>query len=102
MTPKIIKLKEKYKDDKQKLNQEIFKLYKEHGINPLGGCLPLLIQIPIFWAFFVLLRTTIELRQAPFLGWINDLSLKDPYYILPILMTVAMFFQQRMTIKDPR
>jgi len=102
MAPKISKLKEKYKDDKQKLNQEIFKLYKEHGINPLGGCLPLLIQIPIFWAFFVLLRTTIELRQAPFLGWIEDLSLKDPYYILPILMTVAMFFQQRMTIKDPR
>ena len=102
MAPKISKLKEKYKDDKQKLNQEIFKLYKEHGINPLGGCLPLLIQIPIFWAFFVLLRTTIEMRQAPFLGWITDLSLKDPYYILPILMTVAMFFQQRMTIKDPR
>ncbi len=102
MAPKLNKLKEKYKEDKQRLNQEIFKLYREHKINPLGGCLPLLIQIPIFWAFFVLLRSTIELRQAPFVGWLQDLSLMDPYYILPILMSVSMFFQQKMTIKDPR
>jgi len=102
LAPKINKLKEKLKEDKQKLNQEIFKIYREHKINPLGGCLPLLVQIPIFWAFFVLLRSTIEMRQAPFMGWIKDLSLMDPYYILPILMSVSMFFQQKMTIKDPR
>ena len=102
MAPKINKLKEKYKDDKQRLNQEIFKLYREHKINPLGGCLPLLVQIPIFWAFFVLLRSTIEMRQAPFMAWIKDLSLPDPYFILPVLMSVSMFFQQKMTIKDPR
>ncbi|MCI0531611.1 MAG: membrane protein insertase YidC [candidate division Zixibacteria bacterium] len=102
MAPKINKLKEKFKEDKQRLNQEIFKLYKEQKVNPLGGCLPLLVQIPIFWAFFILLRSTIELRQAPFAGWITDLSLMDPYYILPILMALSMFVQQKMTIKDPR
>jgi len=102
MAPKINKLKEKYKEDKQKLNQEIFKLYREHKINPLGGCLPLLIQIPIFWGLFVLLKSTIEMRQAPFVGWIKDLSIADPYYILPVIMAVAMFFQQKMTMKDPR
>lgn len=102
LAPRINKLKEKFKDDKQKLNQEIFKLYREHKINPLGGCLPMLVQVPIFWAFFVLLRSTIELRQAPFVAWLKDLSLMDPYYILPVLMTVAMFLQQKMTMKDPR
>ena len=102
MAPKINKLKEKYKEDKQKMNQEIFKLYREHKMNPLGGCLPMLVQIPIFWAFFVLLRSTIEMRQAPFMGWIKDLSLMDPYYILPVLMSVSMYFQQKMTMKDPR
>ena len=62
----------------------------------------MLIQIPIFWALFVLLKSTIEMRQAPFVGWIKDLSIADPYYILPVIMAVAMFFQQKMTMKDPR
>ncbi len=100
--PKMESLKEQYKNDPQKLNQEMLKLYKEHGVNPLGGCLPMLLQMPIFFALFRVFRNTIELRGQPFIFWITDLSQKDPYYILPILMGVMMFLQQKMTIKDPK
>ena len=95
--PKMTELKERYKDDKQKLNAAVMELYKTHKINPLGGCLPVVIQIPVFIAFYQLLSYAIELRHAPFFGWIQDLSAKDPYYITPIIMGATMLIQQKMT-----
>ncbi|MCJ7508664.1 MAG: membrane protein insertase YidC [candidate division Zixibacteria bacterium] len=102
LQPKITQLREKHKDDTQRMNQEMMKLYKEHGVNPLGGCLPLLLQMPLFYGLFVIFRTTIELRGAEFAWWLKDLSQKDPYYILPLIMSIAMFWQQKITMKDPK
>lgn len=102
LQPKMAAIKEKYKKDPQRMNQEIMKLYKDQGVNPLGGCLPLLVQMPVFYALFVVFRSTIELRGASFVFWLNDLSQMDKYYILPIIMAVTMFWQQKMTIKDPK
>lgn len=100
--PKLAALQKKYKDDKPRLNQEMMALYKTHGVNPFGGCLPVLLQIPVFVSFFNILYTTIELRQAPFM-WVADLSAKDPYYVLPIIMGLTMFLQQRMQpVADPK
>jgi YidC/Oxa1 family membrane protein insertase len=95
--PKITELREKYKNDQAKLGQETMALYKEHKINPLGGCLPILIQIPVFIGLYKTLLYAIELRHSPFFGWIQDLSAKDPYYITPIVMGVTQFIQQKMT-----
>jgi YidC/Oxa1 family membrane protein insertase len=95
--PRMAELKERFKDDKQKLNAAVMELYKTHKINPLGGCLPVIIQIPVFIAFYQLLSYSIELRHAPFFGWIQDLSAKDPYYITPIIMGATMLIQQKMT-----
>jgi len=100
--PLITELRDKYKKDPQRLNKEIMKLYKEYGVNPFGGCLPLLLQMPLFWALFTICRSTIELRGAKFVFWLNDLSQMDPYRILPIIMAVTMFWQQKITIKDPK
>ena len=103
LQPKLKALKAKYKKAKQdiaqrrKLNEETMALYKEHGVNPAGGCLPLLIQLPIFWGFFRLLVVAVEFRHSPFILWINDLSVKDPYYITPILMGITQFISQKMT-----
>lgn len=97
LQPEMVKLKEKHKEDKEALNKEIMDLYKRHKVNPLGGCLPLLLQMPIFFALFTTLRSDIELRGAGFIFWLQDLSTKDPYFILPILMGVTMIIQQRMT-----
>ena len=102
LQPRMEKLRERHKGDAQRLNQEMMKLYKEAGINPISGCLPLLPQMPIFYGLFQVFRTTIELRGAHFVGWLTDLSLKDPYYILPIIMTVSFFLQQRLSTKDPK
>ncbi len=102
LQPKLAQLKEKHKKDPTRLNQETMKLYKQSGVNPLGGCLPLLFQMPIFYALFVVFRTTIELRGAKFAFWLFDLSQKDPYYVLPIIMAATMFWQQKITIKDPK
>ena len=102
LQPKLAQLKEKYKKDPARLNQETMKLYKQTGVNPLGGCLPLLFQMPIFYALFVVFRSTIELRGAKFIFWLKDLSQMDPYYVLPIVMAVTMFWQQKITIKDPK
>jgi YidC/Oxa1 family membrane protein insertase len=105
--PKVKAIQEKYKRYKKTdpkraaMNQEIMALYKEHNVNPLGGCLPMLLQLPLLFAFYSLLAYSIELRQAPFVGWIHDLSLKDPYYILPILMGISMFVSQKMTPMAP-
>ena len=101
--PKVVKLQEKFKDDKQKLNTELMKLYKEHKVNPVGGCLPMFLQMPVFIALFNILYMTIDLRQAPFMLWIDDLSVQDPFYVLPVLMGASMFVQQKImpTTADP-
>lgn len=102
LEPKMSELREKYSTDVKKLNEETMKLYQKEKINPLGGCLPLLPQMPIFFALFAMLRNSFALRGAPFALWIQDLSAKDPYYVLPILMAGTMFLQQKMTVKDPK
>jgi YidC/Oxa1 family membrane protein insertase len=102
LAPKMQEIKEKYKDEPEKMNRKTMNLYKEHGVNPLGGCFPLLLQMPIFWALFTIFRSTIELRGAPFALWITDLSLKDPYMVLPALMGITMFIQQNAQMKNPQ
>jgi len=102
LQPRIQEIKAKYKDDPQKLNTETMKLYKEYGVNPFGSCLPLLIQMPIFISMWAVLRNSIELRAAEFVFWIRDLSQKDQFYILPIIMGISMFIQQKLTITDPK
>ena len=97
LQPEMKKLREKYRGDKEGLNRSMMELYKEHRVNPLGGCLPMLVQIPVFIALYKVLLGTIELRHAPFAFWLTDLSVKDPYYITPIIMGVTMFVQQKMT-----
>jgi YidC/Oxa1 family membrane protein insertase len=102
--PELTKLREKFKDDPQRMQKESMDLFKKSGANPLGGCLPLLLQMPVFFAFYKVLHSAVELVGAPFILWIGDLSNKDPYYVLPVLMTIAMFLQQKMTpntITDP-
>lgn len=103
LQPKIKALRAKYKKAKQdiqqrrQMNEEMMKLYKQHGINPAGGCLPILIQIPVFWGFFRMLVVAIEFRNSPFILWIKDLSVNDPYYVTPIMMGVTQFISQKMT-----
>lgn len=104
LQPRLQALKERYGDDRQKMSQETMALYKKEKVNPLGGCFPLLIQMPIFLALFYMLGNTIELRHAPFALWIQDLSAQDPYYILPLLMGGTMFLIQKMSptpVSDP-
>ena len=97
LAPKIKELRTKYKGDPQRMNAATMELYKKHGANPLGGCLPLVLQIPVFFAVYRVLLNAVELQGADWILWINDLSRMDPYYILPILMGASMFFQQRIT-----
>lgn len=94
--PKLKQLKENYGDDKAVFQQKMMKLYKEEKINPLGGCLPILIQMPVFIALYWALLYSVEMRQAPFMLWIDDLSSKDPYFILPVLMGLTMYVQQKL------
>ncbi|WP_395479922.1 membrane protein insertase YidC [Candidatus Curculioniphilus buchneri] len=104
LQPKLVAIRERFRDDKQRQSQEIMTLYKEEKVNPLGGCLPLVIQMPIFLALYYMLSGSIALRHAPFALWIRDLSAQDPYYILPMLMGVTMFFIQKIsptTVSDP-
>ncbi len=96
MQPRLAALKERYGDDKQKLNQAMMELYKKEKINPLGGCLPILVQIPVFIALYWVLLESVELRQAPWILWIKDLSTRDPYFVLPLLMGATMFIQQKL------
>ncbi|MDA1044470.1 MAG: membrane protein insertase YidC, partial [Verrucomicrobia bacterium] len=107
--PKLVALREKHKNNNQKLSQETMKLYKEEGVNPLGGCLPMVFQMPIFFALYQVFSTAIQLRQAPWMLWVTDLSLPDAVaiagfelHVLPLLMSGAMFFQSKMTMKDPK
>lgn len=97
LQPKIKELQEKFKEDKAKLQQATMELYKSHKVNPMGGCLPIFIQIPVFFGLYRALLYAIELRHAPFYFWIQDLSAKDPYYITPIIMGATMFLQQKMS-----
>lgn len=97
LQPKMQELKEKFKDDRDGLNRAVMELYKTHKVNPLGGCLPMLVQIPVFFGLYKALMFSIELRHAPFYFWLQDLSAKDPYYVTPIIMGVTMFIQQKMT-----
>jgi YidC/Oxa1 family membrane protein insertase len=99
--PKMARIKEQFGDDRARMNQAMMELYKTEKINPLGGCLPMVVQIPVFIALYWVLLGSVELRHAPFFGWIHDLSAQDPYYILPVLMTASMFLQQRMSPKPP-
>lgn len=102
--PLMAEIREKYKKDPQRMQKELMELYKKHKVNPMGGCLPMLVQIPVFFALFKVLGVSIELRHAPFMFWMQDLSTKDPYYVLPILMGATMFLQQKMTpsAMDPK
>ena len=91
LAPKQAALKERYKDDKQRYNQAIMEMYKAEKLNPMAGCLPMFIQIPVFIALYWVLLESVEMRQAPFILWIHDLSAPDPYFVLPILMGISMF-----------
>lgn len=101
LQPRIEALKARHGDDKQQFSVAMMELYKKEKINPLGGCLPILIQIPVFIALYYVLLASVELRQAPFIFWIQDLSAKDPYYVLPLIMGFTMFLQQRMNPTPP-
>jgi YidC/Oxa1 family membrane protein insertase len=117
LTPMMNEIREKYKDDPQKMNQQVMNLYKEYGVNPASGCLPLLLQMPILFALYAVFRSSIELRQAHFVWWITDLSIPDSIVHLPmtipffgisslsgvaLAMGVTMFVQQKMSVTDPR
>jgi len=105
LQPMLTKLREKYADDKERMNQEIMQLYKTYKVNPAGGCLPMVVQIPVFFGLYKALLGSIELRHASFINhvpftdlvWLADLSVKDPYYVTPLIMGATMFIQQKMT-----
>ncbi|HHW77329.1 MAG TPA: membrane protein insertase YidC [Xanthomonadaceae bacterium] len=101
LAPELTRLKELYGDDKQKMNQAMMDLYKKEKVNPLGGCLPILVQIPVFIALYWVLVESVQLRQAPFMLWIKDMSIPDPYYVLPLIMGVTMFVQQKLSPAPP-
>ena len=107
LQPRIKEIQERYRKYKKtdpkraEMNQEVMALYKQHNVNPLGGCLPLILQMPLLFAFYRLLANSIELRQAPFIGWIHDLAAMDPYYVLPIVMGITMVISQKMTPMTP-
>lgn len=99
--PQLVALRERYADDKQKQSQEMMNLYRKEKINPLSGCLPILVQMPVFIALYWVLMESVELRQAPFFAWIKDLSVMDPYFILPLIMGASMWFQQKLAPPPP-
>ena len=101
LAPKLQKLKEQYGDDKAKMNQAMMELYKTEKVNPLGGCLPIVIQIPVFISLYWVLLAAVELRHAPFFGWIKDLAAMDPFYILPVIMGATMFLQTKLNPTPP-
>ena len=101
LQPEMVRLKERYGEDKQKFSQAMMELYKKEGANPLGGCLPILLQMPVFLALYWTLMESVELRHAPFILWIDDLSVMDPFFVLPILMGISMYLTQRMQPEPP-
>jgi YidC/Oxa1 family membrane protein insertase len=101
MQPKMTQIRERYGDDRQRMSQAMMDLYKKEKINPLGGCLPIVVQIPVFISLYWVLLGSVELRQADFMFWIHDLATKDPYYVLPLIMGVSMFLQQKISPAPP-
>jgi YidC/Oxa1 family membrane protein insertase len=101
LQPRIEQMKERFGDDKQKFTQAMLELYRKEKVNPMSGCLPILVQIPVFIALYWVLIESVQLRQAPFMLWIQDLTLKDPYYVLPVMMGISMFLQQRLNPPPP-
>lgn len=101
VAPKLAQLKEQFGDDRQKMSQAMMELYKKEKINPLGGCLPILVQMPVFLSLYWVLLESVEMRQAPWMFWITDLSIKDPFFILPIIMGATMFIQQQLNPTPP-
>ncbi|TSA51159.1 MAG: membrane protein insertase YidC, partial [Nitrosomonadales bacterium] len=101
LAPRLQRLKEQYGDDRQKLHQAMMELYKTEKVNPMGGCLPIVVQIPVFIALYWVLLATVEMRHAPFMLWIHDLSASDPYYVLPVLMGITMFIQTKLNPTPP-
>jgi len=103
LSPRLTALRETYKGDREKLNRAMMELYQREKVNPLAGCLPMLIQIPVFLAFYWVLRDSVEIRQAPFIFWLNDLSSRDPFFVLPAIMAAAMFIQYKLNpqVGDP-
>jgi YidC/Oxa1 family membrane protein insertase len=97
----LLELRERHGEDRQKLSQETMDLYRKEKVNPLGGCLPILIQMPVFLALYWVLLESVELRHAPFMLWIRDLSAMDPYFVLPLLMGASMYFQQKLNPPPP-
>jgi YidC/Oxa1 family membrane protein insertase len=101
LQPRVMDLRDRFSGDKQKLNQAMMELYKKEKINPLGGCLPILVQIPVFISLYWVLLESVALRQAPFILWIHDLSVHDPFFVLPVLMGITMLAQQRLNPAPP-
>ena len=101
VAPRIKQIQETYKDDREKLGRAMMELYKKEKVNPASSCLPMLIQLPVFLAFYWVLLESVEMRQAPFFGWIQDLSSRDPFYILPLIMAGAMFMQYKLQPTPP-
>ena len=101
VAPKLEKIKQQFGDDRERLHKAMMELYKTEKINPLGGCLPILIQIPVFIALYWSILASVEMRYAPFFGWITDLSAADPYYVLPVIMGASMIMQSRLNPTPP-
>jgi YidC/Oxa1 family membrane protein insertase len=101
LQPRMKALQERYADDRQKLSQAMMELYKKEKVNPAAGCLPILVQMPVFLALYWVLLESVEMRQAPFMLWITDLSVRDPFFILPLLMGITMFIQQKLNPAPP-
>ncbi len=101
INPRVMELRERYKDDQQKMQQEMMRIYREEKVNPLGGCLPIVVQMPFFIALYWVLLSSVEMRNAPWVGWITDLAAKDPYFILPLLMTLSSLFQTWLNPTPP-
>jgi YidC/Oxa1 family membrane protein insertase len=101
LAPRIKNIQERYKDDREQLGRQMMELYKREKINPLAGCLPIIVQIPVFLAFYWVLLESVEMRQAPFMLWIDDLSSRDPFFVLPLLMGAAMFGQYKLNPAPP-
>ena len=99
--PELKRIQEKFKDDREKLNKEMIEVYRRHKVNPLSGCLPMLVQLPVFLGLYNALMQSIELRHAPFILWIHDLAALDPYFVMPILMTVTMVIQTKLNPVPP-
>jgi len=101
LQPKIEALKQRLGNDKQKMGQEMMQLYKTEKVSPLGGCLPIVVQIPVFLGLYWVLIESVELRHSPFILWVHDLAVKDPFYVLPLLMGATMFIQQKLNPAPP-